>query len=70
MHESSVTRHGRWLVPTILISIVAVMYFQGAISTLADLLTVVTSAFLTLAALGLLLWYLYRWWEKRNGLAD
>jgi hypothetical protein len=46
------------------------MYFQGAIRTAADLLTAVTSALLSLAMLGLLSYYLYRRWEKKNVLAD
>jgi predicted PurR-regulated permease PerM len=46
------------------------MYFQGGINTIVDLLTVVTSALLSLSLLGLLVYYLYRRWEKKNDLAD
>jgi len=53
-----------------LITIVVVMYFQGLVNTVVELLTVVTSALLGLSMVGLLSYYLYRRWEKKNDLAD
>ena len=70
VYETSVIRFGKWTVPSILITIVVVMYFQGVINTVVDLLTAVTSALLSLSLLGLLAYYLYRRWEKKNDLAD
>ena len=70
VHETSIVRIAKWTVPTILIGIVVVMYFQGLINTVADLLTLVTSALLSLSMLGLLCYYLYRRWEKKSDLAD
>ena len=70
VYETSVIRFGKWTVPSILITIVVVMYFQGVINTVVELLTAVTSALLSLSLLGLLAYYLYRRWEKKNDLAD
>ena len=70
VYETSVIRFGKWTVPSILITIVVVMYFQGVINTVVELLTAVTSALLSLSLLGLLAYYFYRRWEKKNDLAD
>ena len=70
VYETSMIRQAKWIIPTIVITIVVVMYFQGGINTIVDLLTVVTSALLSLSLLGLLVYYLYRRWEKKNDLAD
>ena len=70
VYETSTIRHGKWTVPSIVITIMVVIYFQGGINTIVDLLTVVTSALLSLSLLGLLVYYLYRRWEKKNDLAD
>jgi len=70
VYETSIIRFGKWTVPSILITIVVVMYFQGGINTVVDLLMAVTSALLSLSMLGLLAYYLYRRWEKKNDLAD
>ena len=70
VYETSIIKQGKWTVPSIVITIVVVIYFQGGINTVVDLLTVVTSALLSLSLLGLLVYYLYRRWEKKNDLAD
>ena len=70
VYETSIIRQGKWMIPSILITIVVVMYFKGGISTVVDLLTVVTSALLGLSMVGLPAYYLYRRWEKKNDLAD
>ena len=70
VYETLIIRFVKWTVPSILITIAVVMYFQGLINTVVDLLTVVTSALLSLSLLGLLAYYLYRRWEKKNDLAD
>jgi hypothetical protein len=70
VHETSMIRQVKWMIPMIVITIVVVMYFQGGISTVVDLLTVVTSALLGLSMVGLPAYYLYRRWEKKNDLAD
>ena len=70
VYETSVIRCGKWAVPSILVTIVVVMYFQGLVNTVVELLTVVTSALLGLSIVGLPAYYLYRRWEKKNDLAD
>jgi hypothetical protein len=70
VYETSIIRHVKWTVPSIVITIVVVSYFKGGINTIVDLLTVVTSALLGLSIVGLLWYYLYRRWEKKNDLAD
>jgi hypothetical protein len=70
VYETSVIRFGKWTVPSILITIVVVTYFQGLVNTVVELLTVVTSALLGLSMVGLPAYYLYRRWEKKNDLAD
>ena len=70
VYETSIIRYVKWTVPSILITIVVVMYFQGLVNTVVELLTVVTSALLGLSMVGLLSYYLYRRWEKKNDLAD
>jgi hypothetical protein len=70
VYETSIIRFGKWTVPSILITIVVVMYFQGLVNTVVELLTVVTSALLGLSMVGLPAYYLYRRWEKKNDLAD
>ena len=70
VYETSIIRHGKRTVPSIVITIVVVTYFKGGINTVVDLLTVVTSALLGISLLGLLAYYLYRRWEKKNDLAD
>jgi len=70
VYETSMIRQVKWMIPMIVIAIVVGMYFQGGINTIVELLTVVTSALLSLSLLGLLAYYLYRRWEKKNDLAD
>jgi hypothetical protein len=70
VYETSMIRQVKWMIPTIVITIVVVMYFRGVINTVVDLLTAVTSALLGLSMVGLPAYYLYRRWEKKNDLAD
>ena len=70
VYETSMIRQAKWIIPSIVISIVVVMYFQGGINTVVELLTAVASALLSLSLLGLLAYYLYRRWEKKNDLAE
>ena len=70
VYETSMIRYVKWTVPSIVITIVVVIYFKGGINTIVDLLAGVTSALLSLSLLGLLCYYLYRRWEKKNDLAD
>jgi hypothetical protein len=62
VYETSTIRQVKWIIPTIVITIVVVMYFQGGINTIVELLTAVASALLSLSLLGLLAYYLYRRW--------
>jgi hypothetical protein len=70
VHDASVIRFFKWTVPVILITIVAVMYLQGRISSVVELLEAVLSAFVSLSLVSLAFYYLYRRWEKRIELDD
>ena len=70
VYETQVIRYGKWMFPSILITIEIVLYLRGGIKTVIDLLAVIISASVTLSLLGLLLFFLYRHWEKKHHLAD
>ncbi len=70
VHVSMITRFSKRTVPVILITVVAVAYFQGRMNSVIDLVEAVLSAFIGLALLGLLFYYLYHRWEKQNELDD
>ncbi len=65
-HESAIRRSGKWTVAGILLMIVAVMYLQGEIGSLMDVVAYVASALAGLSLLGLLSYYLYRRWERQT----
>jgi hypothetical protein len=70
VHETTITRIGKRIVPVILVTVVAVAYFQGRINSVADLVGAAISALVGLSLLSLLLYYLYRRWERQNELDD
>ncbi|MEJ2263043.1 MAG: hypothetical protein P8X95_06330 [Anaerolineales bacterium] len=70
IYETNMIKIGKWTIPFILITIVAVMYFQGQITSIAELVTALLSALVGLSLLGVVLYYLYRRWEKQNELAN
>ena len=70
VHETQTIRYGKWMFPSILVTIVAVLYLKGAINTAVELLSAVISVSVTLSMLYLLMYYLYRCWEKKNELDD
>jgi pilus assembly protein TadC len=70
VQETTITRLGKRIVPVILITIVAVAYFQGRVNSVADLVGTVLSALVGLSLMGLLFYYLYRRWERQNELDD
>jgi len=70
VHDTQLIRYGKRMFPSILITIVAVLYVKGGIKTALDLLVVIVSVSVTLAMLGLLLYCLYWYWEKKSDLAD
>ncbi|MFB0536739.1 MAG: hypothetical protein ACETWR_17370, partial [Anaerolineae bacterium] len=70
VYETSMIRCVKWTVPSIVITIVVVAYLKGGINTIVELLTGVISALLGLSIVGLVAYYLYRRWEKKNDLAD
>lgn len=65
-HESAIRRSGKWTVAVILLTVVAVMYLQGEISSVIDGVAHVALALAGLSSLGLLSYYLYRRWEKQT----
>ena len=70
VYETQAVRFGKWMFPGILVVIVVALYLQGGITTAGELLAVILSASLSLSALGLLMAYLYRRWEKKHHLVD
>jgi len=70
VYETQAIRYVKWMFPSILVTIVVVLYLQGGINKVVDLLAAIISASLALSVLGLLWYYLYRHWEKKNDLAD
>ncbi|MEJ2559057.1 MAG: hypothetical protein P8186_23145 [Anaerolineae bacterium] len=66
VYENAVIRFGKWSVPIIVITIVAVSYYQGQIHSAVDLVVIVVSALVGLSVFGLVSYYLYRRWEKQN----
>lgn len=70
VYETTFARQLKWTVPAILISIIALNYFQGKLATIADLLEILISALIGLASIGLVFYFLYRRWEKKIDLED
>lgn len=70
IYETNMIKSVKWTVPIMLITIVAVMYYQGQITSITELVTALLSALVGLSLLGIVLYYLYRRWEKQNELAD
>jgi hypothetical protein len=70
VYETQAVRFGKWMFPGILVTIVVVLYLKGGISTAVDLLAAILSASISISVLALLLYYLYRRWEKRHNLVD
>lgn len=66
VYENAVIRFGKWSVPIIVITIVAVSYYQGQIHSVVDVVVFVVSALVGLSVFGLVSYYLYRRWEKQN----
>ena len=65
VHEGSLTRFWRWTVPVIVLTIVALNYFQGKLVTIADLFETLISALVGITFVGLIFYLLYRRWEKK-----
>jgi hypothetical protein len=70
VYESSLARFWKWTVPVILITILALNYFQGKLDTVAALLETAISAMIGAAFVGLVFYLLYRRWEKKIGLEE
>lgn len=70
VYEHSLTRYWKWSAPVILITIIALNYFQGKINSIANFLEILISALIGLAFIGLVFYLLYRRWEKSIDLED
>jgi hypothetical protein len=68
--ESSLARSFKWMIVTIVITNVALAYFQGQISSAGELVTSLLSALLGVSVVGGGLYYLYRRWERRAQVED
>ena len=65
VYENRITKCVKWSVPTLLVTNVAVAYFRGHIQTIGDLIASITGAVIGITLLGILLFFLYRRWEKK-----
>jgi VanZ family protein len=70
VYESSLARYWKWTVPTILVTILVLNFFQGRLNTIEDFLVTLISALIGVAFIGLVFYFLYRRWEKKIGLED
>ena len=70
VYEKSLAHYWKWTVPVIILTIVALNYFQGKLNTLADLLETLLATLIGAAAIGLVFYMLYRRWEKKIGLEE
>jgi hypothetical protein len=70
VYENTIARYWKWTVPVILITILALNYFQGKLDTIAALLETAISALIGVAFVGLVFYFLYRRWEKSIGLEE
>jgi uncharacterized membrane protein YccC len=70
VYENSLAQYWKWTVPVILITIIALNYFQGKVDTFADLLETLVSALIGAAFIGFIFYFLYRRWEKKIGLEE
>jgi uncharacterized membrane protein YccC len=70
VYENSFARYWKWTVPVIVLTILALNFFQGKISTITDLLATLISALIGVAFIGLVFYILYRRWEKKIELEE
>lgn len=64
VYENSLATYWKWTVPVIVLTIVALNYFQGKLENTADLLETIISSLIGVAFIGLVFYFLYRRWEK------
>jgi O-antigen/teichoic acid export membrane protein len=64
VYENRITRSFKWSAVTILLTIIAVSYFLGNITSVTELLVTIVSAAIGLALMSILFYYLYRRWEQ------
>jgi hypothetical protein len=57
-------------VPVIVITIVVLNLLQGRLTSLAGVLATLVSAALGASAMGLIFYFLYRRWERKEGLEE
>lgn len=65
VHENAITTLFKWMVPSIIIGIVALDYFHGNISTITQLLVTIISAAIGVSLVMMLFYILYRRWESK-----
>ncbi len=65
VQESSTIRIFKWMVPTILITVVAVNYLLGNISSITQLVVTIISAIIGLSLAMLIFYFLYKRWESK-----
>jgi hypothetical protein len=62
--ENRITRSFKWSVVSILLTILAVSYFLGNITSIVNLVVTIVSALIGIALVTILFYFLYRRWEK------
>lgn len=65
-HERAIRRSGKWAIAAILLASIAVMYLQGEIGSVMNVVTHVGAVLASLSLMGLLAYILYRRWERRT----
>ena len=70
VYKNRLTKCAKWSVPTLLATNVAVAYFRGYIKTIGDLIVSIIGGAIGIALLGILLFFLYRRWERNIDLSE
>lgn len=70
VYKNRITKCAKWSVPTLLLTNVAVAYFRGHIETIGDLIASIIGGAIGIALLGILLFFLYRRWERKIDVSE
>lgn len=70
VHENSLARFWKRIVPGVVITIVALSYLEGRVDTVAEFLGTLIFALIGVAFVGLVFYFFYRRWEEKINLED
>ena len=65
VHENAITRLFKWLVPFIIIGLVALNYIQGNIASIKQLIVTIIGAAIGSSLVMVVFYILYRRWERK-----